>query len=90
MSDSKPTRWKPGFRDALFLAVVAGVIITLSLGGGKRTTKAVPDDAVHHHAKSRAACMLCHGSKGINPQPKGHTKEDQCFLCHSEPVSWKK
>ncbi len=82
-------KWKPGKKDAVFLAVVAGVIILLVLGGGKRTTKPTPNDAVHTHALTRQACMKCHGPKGIRPRPAiNHAKGDQCFLCHTEPKDW--
>ncbi|MDQ6951375.1 MAG: hypothetical protein Q9M26_06900 [Mariprofundales bacterium] len=90
MNDPSPPRWKPSIRDALFLAVVAAVVITLTLTGGKHTTKSVPDDATHRQAKTRAACMACHGANGIKPQPASHTKNDQCFLCHFQPTTWKR
>jgi len=89
MTDQPKSRWRPGKRDALFLIVVASVVTALALGNTGRTTKSVPDDAVHQQAKSRAACMSCHGVDGVKPQPSGHTAEDQCFLCHSQPTNWK-
>jgi len=49
----------------------------------------VPDNATHRAATSKAACMACHGSDGIHPQPKMHTKADQCFQCHIQPKGWK-
>ncbi len=88
MQDQGNPRWRPGKRDALFLAIVAGVILLLVLGTSERTTKPVPDDDVHRHATSRAACMSCHGQGGVRPQPAGHTQADQCFQCHLQPKGW--
>jgi len=88
MANEQERSWRPGKRDALFLAIVAGVILLLVLGSSERTTKPVPNDNTHQHATSRAACMTCHGSGGIRPQPKGHTKADQCFQCHTQPQGW--
>jgi hypothetical protein len=82
--------WRPGKRDAVFLAIVAVVIMLLVLGTSERTTKPVPDDDTHKHATSRAACMVCHGTEGVRPQPQGHTKADQCFQCHAQPEGWNK
>ncbi|HKI62518.1 MAG TPA: hypothetical protein VKA31_09515 [Mariprofundaceae bacterium] len=82
--------WRPGKRDAVFLAIVAVVIMLLVLGTSERTTKPVPDDDTHMHATSRAACMACHGTEGVRPQPQGHTKADQCFQCHAQPQGWNK
>ncbi|MDX8408578.1 MAG: hypothetical protein R8J84_00840 [Mariprofundales bacterium] len=89
MTDQTQPRWRPSKRDALFLIVVASVITALALGDSGRTTKSVPDDSVHQQATSRAACMSCHAADGVKPQPAGHTAQDQCFLCHSQPASWK-
>ncbi|MDX8406947.1 MAG: hypothetical protein R8L58_01030 [Mariprofundaceae bacterium] len=80
--------WRPGKRDAMFLAIVAVVILLLVLGSGDRTTRPVPDNDTHQHATSRAACMSCHDSSGVHPQPRGHTKADQCFQCHAQPKGW--
>jgi len=82
--------WRPGKRDAIFLAIVAAVIALLVLGTSERTTKPVPDDAMHKHATTRAACMTCHDQGGSRPQPQGHTKADQCFQCHTQPKGWSK
>jgi hypothetical protein len=79
--------WKPGKRDAFFLAFVAAVVIFLTMSG-ERTTKPTPNDATHQQAaalKTIAACMACHSADGIHPQPKRHTKTQQCFQCHIEP-----
>lgn len=83
------TKWKPGKKDAIFLAIVIGVIVVLSVSGGKRTTKATPDDAIHRAVTSHLACMQCHGPGSEHPQPAGHTKSEQCFLCHTQPKGWK-
>jgi len=80
--------WKPGKRDLLFLGIVAAVVLILVLGSSERKTKPVPDDAIHRTVSTKAACMTCHDSKGIHPQPKGHTKGGQCFQCHLQPKGW--
>ncbi len=90
MTSEAKLSWQPGKRDLLFLAIVAAVITLLVLGTSERTTKAVPDDDTHRHATSRAACMSCHDSGGVRPQPAGHTKADQCFQCHAQPRGWGK
>ena len=82
-------RWKPGKRDAIFLALVATVVLTLVFTSSKKTTKPTPDDMVHRTATSRAQCMHCHGPNGVDPQPKGHIKGGQCFLCQLQPKDWK-
>jgi len=82
--------WQPNKRDMIFLGVVAAVVLLLVLGTSERTTKAVPSDAMHLGATSRAACMRCHGVDGVKPQPMGHTKADQCFQCHTQPEKWGK
>lgn len=89
-SDSTPENkgWKPGKRDAYFLAFVATVVLLLMYGTGERTTKPTPNDATHQQAASRSACMECHSAGGVHPQPKRHTKADQCFQCHLEPENW--
>jgi len=82
-------KWKPGKKDAVFLAVVIAVIVLLVLGTGERTTKPTPNDKVHTHATSREACMACHGSKGVRPRlAEHHVKNDQCFQCHTQPKGW--
>ena len=80
--------WKPGKRDAFFLAFVAAVVLLLVLGTGERTTKPTPNDATHQQAATRAACMECHSAEGMHPQPPHHTKADQCFQCHVQPDNW--
>ena len=87
-NDSGPKGWKPGKRDAFFLAFVAAVVLLLMYGTGERTTKPTPNDATHQQVESRSACMTCHSAEGIHPQPKRHTKADQCFQCHVQPESW--
>lgn len=82
-------KWKPGKKDAIFLAVVIGVIVVLSVTGGKRTTKDTPNDAIHRAVTSHTECMKCHGPGSAHPQPVGHTKSIQCFLCHRQPKGWK-
>jgi len=86
MAEQQP--WRPGKRDAMFLALVAAVVLLLVLGSSDRTTVAVPADETHRAAVSRAACMTCHGADGVQPQSAGHTKADQCFQCHSQPEGW--
>ncbi len=86
---STQPKWKPGKKDAVFLAVVMAVIVLLVLVTGKRTTKPTPNDRVHTHAVTRQACMGCHGANGVRPRPiEQHAKGDQCFLCHTQPKSW--
>ncbi len=87
-NDPEKKGWKPGKRDAFFLAFVAAVVVLLVLGTGDRTTKPTPDDVIHQQASSRAACMECHSAEGVHPQPKRHTKADQCFQCHVQPGHW--
>jgi len=89
MSDQQKLKWQPGKRDLIFLGIIAAVVLLLVLGTSERTTKPVPDDATHRAATSKASCMVCHGNAGIHPQPKGHTKADQCFQCHAQPKGWK-
>jgi len=81
-------KWQPSKRDFIFLGVVATVILVLVLGTSDRTTKAVPSDAMHLQVTSRAQCMSCHGVDGVKPQPKGHSRADQCFQCHMQPKKW--
>lgn len=85
---NKEKGWKPGKRDAFFLAFVAAVVLLLVLGTGERTTKPTPNDVTHQQAATRAACMECHSAEGIHPQPPHHTKADQCFQCHAQPTGW--
>jgi len=75
-------------RDTVFIVIVAVVILFLTLGAKERTTKAVPDDAIHDQVTSRAQCMSCHGIDGVKPQPLGHPKANQCFQCHKQPDHW--
>ncbi|MDX8397100.1 MAG: cytochrome c3 family protein [Mariprofundaceae bacterium] len=89
MRDSKVSnKWQPGKRDAIFLAIVAAVILLLVLGSSERKTKAVPSDQVHMSVTSRTQCMSCHSAGGVKPQPMGHSKADQCFQCHLQPKAW--
>jgi len=88
-TSEKKAAWKLGKRDAIFLILVGTVVLTLVLTGGKKTTKPTPDDPIHQNATSRAQCMSCHGPDGVRPQPKGHVKGGQCFLCHQQPKGWK-
>jgi len=88
MNDQANKGWRPGKRDAFFLAFVAAVIILLVIGTSERTTKPTPNDDTHRLASSRAACMQCHGTDGVRPQPPRHTKADQCFQCHVQPEGW--
>jgi hypothetical protein len=81
--------WRFGKRDAIALMFVVIVIIILSLGSKERRTAATPDDTVHRNVASRTECMSCHGADGVRPQPKGHTRADQCFQCHLQPPGWK-
>lgn len=87
-NDSGSKGWKPGKRDAFFLAFVAAVVLLLMYGTGERTTKPTPNDATHQQVESRSACMECHSADGVHPQPKRHTKADQCFQCHVQPENW--
>lgn len=91
MSEGKEG-WKPGKRDAVFVALVAAVVLLLVLGTGERTTRPTPNDETHQKVTSRAECLSCHTLEQINnPQRKGHrhVKEDQCFQCHKQPDVWK-
>jgi len=85
MSD---TKWQPGKKDAVFLAVVIAVIVLLLLGSGERTTQPTPNDDVHRSVTSHEACMKCHDADGVRPQPAGHTGSAQCFQCHTQPRDW--
>ncbi|MDQ6989724.1 MAG: hypothetical protein Q9M19_07565 [Mariprofundaceae bacterium] len=75
--------------DVIFITVVVAVIVVLVLGTTERTTKAVPNDAMHIQATSRAACMACHGVDSDKPQPIGHPSSSKCFQCHTQPQDWK-
>ncbi len=75
-------------RDAIFLGIVAAVIIVLVVGTSERTTKAVPDNTTHSQVTSRAECLVCHSTEGVKPQPLGHPKANQCFQCHKQPSHW--
>ncbi len=88
MAEQQKNSWKPGKRDAVFLAIVAAVVIALVLGTTDRKTIAVPSDDVHRSVTSKAACMACHDSAGVHPQPPTHTKMERCFLCHTQPKGW--
>jgi len=73
----------------VFIAIVDAVVLVLSLSSHKRTTTAVPNDAVHIQSTSRQACMGCHGPEGTRPRPREHhTAGDQCFQCHQQPRNW--
>jgi len=76
--------------DYIFILIVLAVVITLVIGGvtGERTTKAVPDNAMHSQVTSRDECMTCHSVEGIKPQPLGHPRANQCFQCHKQPDHW--
>lgn len=87
-SEQSRRRWRPGKRDAIFVAIVAAVVVALSLGSRERRAAATPDDAVHRQVTSRQACLSCHGPGGERPQPVGHTQADQCFQCHLQPEGW--
>jgi hypothetical protein len=86
------TGWKPGKRDAFFLAFVAAVVLLLVIGTGERTTRPTPNDEMHQKVTSRSECLNCHELDAIN-DPKlnrhHHVKEDQCFQCHKQPDVWK-
>ncbi len=88
MNEQHKPAWQMNRRDILFLGIIAAVILLLVLGTTERTTRPVPDDDVHLHSTSRAACMQCHGPQGVRPQPAGHTRADQCFQCHQQPEGW--
>ncbi|MBN4058227.1 hypothetical protein JYT55_00580 [Mariprofundus ferrooxydans] len=75
-------------RDSIFIIIVAIVITVLAVGSKDRTTKAVPDDAIHDKVTSRAQCMTCHSAEGVKPQPMGHPSANQCFQCHKQPDHW--
>lgn len=80
--------WKPGKRDAFFLAFVAAVIVLLIIGTGERTTKPTPNDETHRSAVTLASCLECHGKDGVKPQPPRHVQGGQCFQCHVQPKDW--
>jgi len=88
MNAERKPAWKLNKRDALFLGIIALVLLLLVLGTKERTTKPVPDDAVHRQVTKRATCMQCHGAKGVRPQPPGHVRGGQCFQCHQQPAGW--
>lgn len=84
--------WKPGKRDAVFVALVAAVVLALVLGSGERTTRPTPNDETHQKVTSRSECFSCHALEQINrPEREGHrhVREDQCFQCHKQPDTWK-
>ena len=56
-AEKKPA-WKPGKRDVIFLALVATVVLTLVLTGGKKTTKPTPDDLIQQNATTRAQWLV--------------------------------
>ncbi len=88
MTDQQKLKWQPGKRDLVFLGVIAAVVLVLVLGSSERKTKPVPADKTHLTVTTRAACMHCHGSDGISPQPQGHIRDGQCFQCHLQPKGW--
>ncbi|MDQ6998828.1 MAG: hypothetical protein Q9M17_08935 [Mariprofundus sp.] len=88
MAEQQKNAWKFGKRDIVFLAIIVAVVIALLLGTTERKTIAVPSDDVHRTATSKAACMACHDSAGVYPQPSTHTKMERCFLCHTQPKGW--
>ncbi len=88
MTEQQKKSWKPGKRDLVFLGVIAAVVLVLVLGTTDRKTIAVPSDDTHRSVTAKAACMACHDSAGVHPQPATHTKMDRCFLCHTQPEGW--
>lgn len=88
MNSGKINAWRPGKRDAVFLSIVAAVLLLLVYGTSERTTKAVPDDETHRTVTTREQCMSCHGAEGVRPQPAGHIQGGQCFQCHIQPKGW--
>ncbi len=88
MAEQQKSLWKPGKRDVIFLGVVAAIVLALVLGSTERKTIPVPSDEMHRSVTSKAACMECHASTGIHPQPPTHTKMERCFLCHTQPEGW--
>jgi len=88
MAEQQKNSWKMGKRDMVFLAIIATVVLVLALGSTDRKTIPVPSDDVHRNTTSKAACMVCHGSAGVHPQPVTHTKMERCFLCHTQPDGW--
>jgi len=89
MTKQQKLKWQVGKRDLIFLGVIGAVMLVLVLGSGERKSKPVPVDKIHLTVTTKAACMHCHGSDGISPQPKGHIKGGQCFQCHLEPKGWR-
>lgn len=88
LKNAKGKRWRMDKRDLIFLAIVIGVVTALSLGSSERRTAPTPNDPVHRQVTTRQGCMQCHGPGGIRPQPKGHTRQEQCFQCHRQPEGW--
>jgi len=88
MAEQQKNAWKMGKRDIVFLVIIAAVVLVLVLGSTERKTIPVPSDDVHRLVTSKAACMACHDSAGISPQPATHTKMERCFLCHTQPEGW--
>ncbi len=87
-AEQQKKAWKMGKRDMVFLAIIATVVLVLVLGSTDRKTIPVPNDDVHRHTTSKAACMTCHDAGGVYPQPATHTKMERCFLCHTQPKEW--
>jgi len=90
MSDSQKLKWQPGKRDLVFLSIITVVVLILVLGSSERKTRPVPDDETHRTVTTKAACMTCHGTDGVSPQPQGHIQSGQCFQCHLQPKGWGK
>jgi len=88
MSNGQNQSWRPTKRDAMFLGIVAAVILLLVLGTSERTTKDVPSDETHRTVSKLSQCLSCHGTEGVRPQPLGHIKGGQCFQCHTQPKGW--
>jgi len=88
MKKEQKQSWQPGKRDLLFLGIIAAVVLLLVLGTSDRKTRPVPDNLIHQSASSKAECMSCHNTEGVEPQPVRHTPSQQCFQCHQQPEGW--
>lgn len=83
--------WQFGRKDAVFLGLIAAVLLVIVMISGPETTRRVP--RTEHHLAVYAAsgttakkqleksCQDCHGTNAA-PLPVSHPAGARCLICH--------